>query len=468
MAHKKNRPGIFAKLLEGLISKGKTSPGLKGKDPALVTEPEIPEGGSSITGQTGIKSQKAGQNSKKARNSGIETGIEAGTIEKTVISPEVFAFLAHNSPERTSPEEAETINFQDLGKGRGLVRPAEAVKLEDANPETNFLKEEVLVLSAGKEGEQSGLPGDISPNRGEKVSSKASSHNGKDNAKTAAADFRLALTRNAETGFLDAGSRADLFHQQKPSGGERDNPRYSETRGRKGREKLNIEVRDLRTVSDSGHAVGRDAGIADASKNHSFNSRLQPAPEIELAVDLSSERGRGEAAEKAGSDYSQSRVFEDALAGELRGNLSTDIVRNAVVIVRNGGEGTIRLSLRPASLGDVKIRIEMTENKITGHIIVESSEAFRAFERELPVLEKAFRDSGFSETSLEMSLASDYSGDGRNFGAGQQQEGELPALVPVFAASRYEAETDWVEVSPLADGTIPSAAPGRIPVNLLA
>jgi flagellar hook-length control protein FliK len=119
-------------------------------------------------------------------------------------------------------------------------------------------------------------------------------------------------------------------------------------------------------------------------------------------------------------------AFEEVLARELRQNLNSDIVRHAQVILRKGGEGTIRLALRPESLGHVKIRLELTENRIAGRIIVESGEALRAFEREIASLEQAFRDSGYE--SADLLLSQDGSGGGR-------EEGK-PFYSPRFAAER--------------------------------
>jgi hypothetical protein len=84
----------------------------------------------------------------------------------------------------------------------------------------------------------------------------------------------------------------------------------------------------------------------------------------------------------------------------------------------------------------------MAENKIIGHIVVESEEALRAFEREISSLEKAFRDSGFDSANLDMSLAA----DGR--GAEQQwQETEASRLLPgQVAASRYDAALEQMAV----------------------
>jgi flagellar hook-length control protein FliK len=103
------------------------------------------------------------------------------------------------------------------------------------------------------------------------------------------------------------------------------------------------------------------------------------------------------------------------LARELRQDLAGDIVRGAQLVLRDGGTGTIRLSLKPESLGTVKIRLEMAENKITGHIVVENSEALKAFEEEIHSLEQAFLDSGFDAADLDTALASEGGqGEGRN------------------------------------------------------
>ena len=214
-----------------------------------------------------------------------------------------------------------------------------------------------------------------------------------------------------------------------------------------------IEIRDLRT-----------------ERNPSMENRTQPENlktdtgiKIEIPVELSSARAMDEPntgmESKGGREISQSR-FEDALARELRTGLSSEIVKNAQIIVRDGGEGTIRLSLRPASLGDVKIRIEMVENKIMGLIILETNEALRAFERELAVLEKNFRDSGFSDASFTLSLENEaWNFDGHE----QERDGEninsSMEITGSFAAFRYEADRE--------DIVVYSNSGGRNPINLL-
>jgi flagellar hook-length control protein FliK len=153
-------------------------------------------------------------------------------------------------------------------------------------------------------------------------------------------------------------------------------------------------------------------------------------------------------------------TFEEVLARELRQNLNSDIVRHAQLILREGREGTIRLSLRPETLGNVKIRLELTENRIAGRIIVESDEALRAFEREIASLEQAFRDSGYE--SADLLLSQDGSGGGR-------EEGK-PFYSPRLAGerARYDEIVERTDASFLGlpeNGLGPGN--GHIQVNML-
>jgi flagellar hook-length control protein FliK len=164
-----------------------------------------------------------------------------------------------------------------------------------------------------------------------------------------------------------------------------------------------------------------------------------------------------------GQEKSAGQAFEDILARELHQNLNGDIVRQASIMVRDGGEGTIKLSLKPESLGMVKIRLEMAENKITGHIIVESNEALRAFEKEIRSLEQAFRDSGFAGASLDMTLAGD---GGQNSGQGRWNS-EAPLFPARAVSSSYDAMAETVDLFSWEAGLDGFDGPGVSRVNVL-
>jgi flagellar hook-length control protein FliK len=192
---------------------------------------------------------------------------------------------------------------------------------------------------------------------------------------------------------------------------------------------------------------------ADAGKGE--ETSRDGGRETELTVELRS-MGKTQAEISVERENRPIQSFQNMLARELHENLNGDIVRHASVMLRDGGEGTIRLSLRPETLGSVKIRLEITENKITGRIIVESDDAFRAFEQELHSLEQSFRDSGFDGASLEMAFASGDQEGGRQGEADSLFSGRLAALRYDAALSGVSEEgpeeTQWLGIRPDSQG----------------
>jgi flagellar hook-length control protein FliK len=256
------------------------------------------------------------------------------------------------------------------------------------------------------------------------------------------AEFLEAETASVtETGLENAGIElAAAAPKQKPSA-----PKHVEKESREepgearktDRRKLNMELRDFRTAlkADGTHGNGaaEDSGgraPGDYPQNH--------GQEQEIVVDLKSQ-ARSQAEVSYNRESRSQFSFRETLARELHDNLNGDIVRHASVILKNGGEGLIRLSLRPEHLGNVKIRLEMSENKVVGRIVVESGEALRAFEQELRSLEQAFRDSGFEGATLEMSVSS----DGGRGGTGNHRENgeEAPFFSERLAAHSYDTSS---------------------------
>ena len=439
-AGKKGKLGVFARLLEGLISRTKTGASESNTGTGKTGNLEFTGAGKTE------KNQLKTVNPKKSFN------LIAGGEGEPPISNADLAFL-RQEPQINGKLQTEggiklkfgPNNVNKTQQNTELSQIEEITGLDLHHLEDSEL---ISAINAGKDrnsGRNSGINrSDLSLWQSGKERVNAS---GK-------ADVINVSFRDIEAKI----GMSQALANQRNSGAEKENSKFSELRDRKNR--INISVRDFRTGTDQAQAA------AEAQKGQ-FAAAVKPvSAEIELPVNLnlSGGKGDGEASGKTIKEASVSKGFEDALARELRSGLANDIVRDATVILRNNNEGTIRLSLRPASLGDVKVRLEMAENKITGYIIVESSEALRAFERELPVLEKAFKDSGFSETNLEMSLAQDQ----WNFNTGEgRQEGDFPSVSPVLAASRYEPETEQIEGPSIQDGIAFSASTGRTPVNLL-
>lgn len=133
--------------------------------------------------------------------------------------------------------------------------------------------------------------------------------------------------------------------------------------------------------------------------------------------------------------------FRALLAERLQEAWNGEIVQSARIVLRDGDSGTIRLRLKPESLGTVKIELNLADNNISGRIIVESDEAKSAFERNMSELADAFRRGGFESARLQVSVGSDSGSGGKTDGG----TGEGP-----FYSERLRAAVD--------SGAVPSIA----------
>jgi flagellar hook-length control protein FliK len=224
-------------------------------------------------------------------------------------------------------------------------------------------------------------------------------------------------------------------------------------------ETVSVKKPRERPPSDAKEPHVRDTAVTDLAREAKPQTAVPVSSEQEISVELRSpEALNGSLERNSGPAPAEGRLGE-LLARELNQSLSTDIVKHASIILRGSDSGLIRLTLKPETLGNVKIRLEMSENKIIGHIIVESREALRAFEQEAPVLEAAFKDAGFDGASLDMSLASGNGSDGRGERGGQD------FLSSLRIAARYDAASGLAEDGSGSKGMY---TVGQAAINMLA
>ena len=189
-----------------------------------------------------------------------------------------------------------------------------------------------------------------------------------------------------------------------------------------------IEVRDMRTETVNSTGMNTFRVVETAT------GRVQEGSSVrEITLELRLPDSGPQSTAQTTWEAKAGTALENMLARELHQNFNGDIVRHASIALRNGGEGTIKIALKPENLGNVKIHLEMSENKITGRIVVESTEALNAFRKEMSALEQAFRDSGFTSADLNLSLTADNQ---------NANEWEKDSFTPRMAALRYEGEQD--------------------------
>jgi flagellar hook-length control protein FliK len=189
-----------------------------------------------------------------------------------------------------------------------------------------------------------------------------------------------------------------------------------------------VSVLDLRRSSQGrlADAVQAAAKPDEAPKEPGRDAKDSPSRtgresyrELTLDAGASASGRASRDAGKAETSLSAERSFQTAMAERMRDAWNGEIVQNARIVLRDGDAGTIRLRLRPESLGNVKIELNLSENNIRGKIVVETDEAKSAFERNMNELADAFRQGGFDTASLEVSVG----GGGASAGGQGSQAG---------------------------------------------
>ncbi|MDR2101065.1 MAG: flagellar hook-length control protein FliK [Treponema sp.] len=416
---KKEPLGVFAKILAGLLKNTHKDPAGGKAETGKVPEEALSGGGEKISPRNRKKNPPVPGTEEAGPVLWLSPGTPLSGETPLPEDPGLLAGLPRGekgaAPGRPSPAPAGS-----PGDGEGIPSfagagqtglPGEGAEIQGAADTAAFAEANAAVSAADAAADlKTAEPGDERDgSRDRKTAGKTGPRTA---AGSAAAESAIAGGGNAETLSLPFGGIKNSSPLKQEKENLRDN-RVAEGRSRdRRRERLGLEVRDFRTPLSQ----------AIPETNAPVPGRVEAGRgETELLVELPAagegSSGEGGFAETAGSRENP----ESLLAQELRQNLSGDIVRSAQIILRDGGEGTIRLSLKPESLGNVKIRLEMAENKITGHIIVENDETLRAFEQEIHSLEQAFLDAGFDGADLDTALAS---GNGQNGAGGEKGWGE--------------------------------------------
>jgi flagellar protein FlbC len=226
-----------------------------------------------------------------------------------------------------------------------------------------------------------------------------------------------------------------------------------------------VTILDLRRTAESRRGASSkeassiDAKAEDPPKDAIGEARPAVAGagrEIYREFSLGAKAGDAAQAAKADSGAGQVRDFQYLLAERLRDAWNGDIVQSAHIVLKDGDAGTIRMRLRPESLGNIKIELNLSENNISGRIIVESDAAKSAFERNMNDLADAFRQGGFGSARLEVSVGGGSNGGGKPAGSGADSAGpffseRLRSAVlspgePATAASAYARRGGAIDI----------------------
>ena len=146
-------------------------------------------------------------------------------------------------------------------------------------------------------------------------------------------------------------------------------------------------------------------------------------------------RGReaGAAAEAARDGPSGPAGPPSALPRSLQERLVPELVQRAGIILRDGGEGEIRLVLKPEHLGSVRIRLQLGESSLEGRIVVDNKDVKELLDANLEQLKTALRQEGYASANIDVTVSG---------GGGERRElASLPQPASVRPAEQFEAST---------------------------
>jgi flagellar hook-length control protein FliK len=145
-----------------------------------------------------------------------------------------------------------------------------------------------------------------------------------------------------------------------------------------------------------------------------------------------------------GKPASPSPAPDQTPVERLREMAGSEMLRAANLILKDGG-GEIRLTLKPDSLGSVRIRMNVVDNAIEGRIIVDSSAAKAVVDGSIDALRRALTAEGFQTASLQVSVG------GQNADSGSRQEEQPPEAVRRLTAQGFERNVPGAEIVGLGD-----------------
>ena len=93
-----------------------------------------------------------------------------------------------------------------------------------------------------------------------------------------------------------------------------------------------------------------------------------------------------------------------------------EVVKQTGIILKDGGNGEIRLVLKPENLGSIRIRLALNESSLEGRIVVDNNSVKELVESSLDNLKNALRMEGY-QTNLEVSV-----GHRRNWSGNEQAQ----------------------------------------------
>jgi flagellar hook-length control protein FliK len=207
---------------------------------------------------------------------------------------------------------------------------------------------------------------------------------------------------------------------------------------------LNSSTRNASVIQDiSSELRNRFTNLSETNQNiHTKNrsdATLDLSSLLENDTSAGSEALSRFAGRSAGTTVFQGRAIGLSQYQQMRGLISDEVLKQAKFIIQNESKGEVRLMLKPAALGLVRIRMDMMENTVALKLFVENAEVKELLQSAMSEFKEGFIDQGYDASQVEV-----FVGDKNNSGEGRKEQEQTEAKVKPLKVNSFEAQTKTV------------------------
>lgn len=229
----------------------------------------------------------------------------------------------------------------------------------------------------------------------------------------------------------------------------------------KSKKDVKLAVHDLRTRKVSDTELPSEKVVAKVQNESKTNVKIDTKAESETSVQMTMElSARSGAEQNITSSSSQAAgangsTFQAMLSNTVQAN-APEIVKAGNMVLKDNNSGSINLILKPESLGNVKISLNLSDKLVSGQITVASREALDAFRESIDSIKQAFTQSGFDTGSFDLnfSQSNDFAQNfGQNQNDGARQNIHAERTYGDFVADR-SADSSADAYNNFSDGSV--------------
>lgn len=182
--------------------------------------------------------------------------------------------------------------------------------------------------------------------------------------------------------------------------------------------KASTKKNNIFTVIDERGSASKDESAKTQKTKLTVSKSSENSNELNLTMTMNKNVEQNILSTSSQTAGAAGSNFQAMLSEQIQQN-APDFVKAGNIVLQDSKSGTINMVLKPESLGNVKISLQLSDKVITGQITVQSQEAYDAFKENIENLKQAFQQSGFESPQFNLSYSNN--GNSGNPQQGQQQ-----------------------------------------------